>query len=76
MNENIEKPMIVAKQEFMDRLVEDINNCGLPLFVIEPILKDAYAEVRSMLQRQYELEKTQYENKIKAKKAQEAQSEE
>ena len=61
MNENIEKPITVARQEFIDGLVNYINNSGLPLFVVEPILKDMYIEVKTMLQKQYESEKMQYE---------------
>lgn len=61
MNENIEKPITVARQEFIDGLVNYINNSGLPLFVVEPILKDMYMEVKTMSQKQYESEKMQYE---------------
>ena len=61
MNENIEKPMILARQEFINKLVEDINGSGLPMFVVEPILRDVYAEVKTMMQKQYEAELTRYE---------------
>lgn len=67
MKENekiIEKPVIMVRQEFIDTLTNDINNCKLPLFIIEPILKDVYLEVKSLLQKQYEAEKAQYENKV------------
>ena len=64
MNEKIEKPIIVARQEFIDLISNDINNCNLPLFIIEPILRDVYLEVKSLYQKQYEIEKTEYERKI------------
>ena len=38
MNDNVIKPMSVMRQEFTEQLVGDINNCKLPLFVIEYIL--------------------------------------
>lgn len=60
MNE-IVKPTSVIRQEFIERLFHDINNCGLPLFVIEPILQDIYNAVKSAAQKQYEAEKAQYE---------------
>ena len=40
MNESTNKPMSVVRQEFIEQLVNDVNNCTLPLFVIEPILRD------------------------------------
>lgn len=64
MNENIEKPMILARQEFINKLVEDINGSGLPMFVVEPILRDVYAEVKTMIQKQYEAELAQYESQM------------
>lgn len=63
--ENIEKSVMLLRQDFIDALSNDINNCNLPLFVIEPILKDVYLEVKSLLQKQYEIEKAEYEQKIK-----------
>ena len=65
ISENIEKPMTMIRQEFVDKLVDDINNCGLPLFVIETILKELYLEVKSMSQKQSEIEKMQYEKKLR-----------
>ena len=70
MKEKIEKPITVIRQEFIDTISNDINSCNLPLFVVEPILRDIYLEVKSLSQKQYELEKAEYE-----KKTQEAQSE-
>lgn len=63
--ESIEKSVMLLRQDFIDVLSNDINNCNLPLFVIEPILKDVYLEVKSLLQKQYEIEKAEYEQKMK-----------
>lgn len=60
----IEKPITVVRQEFVDALVGIVNNCGLPLFVIEPILRDVYLEVKSLSNKQCELEKMEYEKKV------------
>ena len=70
MSKKIEKPITVVRQEFIDTLVDYINNCGLPLFIMEPILKDMYLEVKAMSQRQYETEKMQYENSLNSNEAQ------
>ena len=63
----ITKPMSIVRQEFIDHLIDDINNCNLPLFVIEPILQDMLASVKAAAQQQYETEKAQYEQRLKAK---------
>lgn len=55
------KPMSVLKQELVEQLVEDINNCQLPLFVIEYVLQDVLNTVKSAAQEQCKLEKVQYE---------------
>ena len=60
----IEKPITVIRQEFIDAIYSNVNNCGLPMFIIEPILKDVYLEVNSMLQRQYEMERAEYESRL------------
>ena len=62
MNENLVKPMSVIRQEFIEQLVGDVNNCQLPLFVVEPILQDILSMVKSAAQKQYEVEKAQYES--------------
>lgn len=65
MKEKIEKPIMMIRQDFIDTISDDINNCNLPLFIIEPILKDIYLEVKSLSQKQYEIEKMEYEKKMK-----------
>lgn len=65
MNENLTKPMSLRKREFMDQLVQDINACELPLFVIELVLQNMLNAVQDAAQNQYELEKVQYEQQLK-----------
>ena len=64
MNETLQKPLSVVRQEFIEQLVNDVNNCKLPLFVIEPIIEDLLGMVRSAAQKQYETEKAQYEQQL------------
>lgn len=66
--EQIKKPISVARQEFIEKIVEEINNCGLPLFVVEPILEDLLRSVKAESQRQYEMEKAQYEQALASQK--------
>lgn len=50
----MEKPITVARQEFIEELVKLINESGLPAFVISPILKDTLATVDQLAQQQYQ----------------------
>lgn len=64
MNETVIKPMSVMRQEFTEQLVNDINNCKLPLFVVEYILQDVLETVTSAAKQQCEMEKMQYEQQL------------
>ena len=66
MNDNLNKPMTVVRAEFISNLTNLINESKLPLFVVEPILKDMYLEVRDTSQKQYEHDLTIY-NQLKQK---------
>lgn len=61
MNEKLTKPMSVVRQELIGQLFDDINNCALPLFVIEYVLQDVLETVKSAAHEQCQLEKAQYE---------------
>jgi hypothetical protein len=60
----ITKPITVVRQEFIEKIVDEINTCGLPLFVVEPILKDLLNEISTAVKKQYEMEKAQYEQAL------------
>jgi hypothetical protein len=62
--EQIKKPITVARQEFIEKMVNEINTCGLPLWAIEPILEDLLRSVKAESQRQYETERAQYEKAL------------
>ena len=64
MDKNIVKPITLIRQEFVDTLVDEINNCQLPMFVIEPILQNLLNQVKVAAQEQYELDKAQYESEL------------
>lgn len=60
----INKPMSVMRDELIGGIVGAINNSGLPLYFVEPILKDLLSEVSAMAQKQIASEKAHYENAI------------
>ena len=64
MDKNIVKPITLVRQEFVDTLVEEINNCQLPMFVIEPILQNLLDQVKMAAQKQYEADKYKYEEQL------------
>lgn len=59
---NTMKPITVARQEFIQEMQELINDCPLPYFVIESILKDFYADVKVLAQKQFESDIERYKN--------------
>lgn len=65
MEQNIVKPITVARQEFAEKLINEVNECQLPMFVIEPILQDLLDAVKSAARKQYEVDKMQYEQQLK-----------
>lgn len=64
MNEKLTKPMSVVRQELIEQLINDINNCQLPLFVIEYVLQDVLKTVKAAAQEQNELEMKQYKQQL------------
>ena len=66
--EQIKKPITVVRQEFIEKMVNEVNTCGLPLWAIEPILEDLLRLVKAESQRQYETERAQYEQALASQK--------
>lgn len=56
----IMKPLTVARHEFVETLTNLINECQLPPFVIEAVLKDVYTDVRIVAQKQLENDMKKY----------------
>lgn len=63
--EQIMKPMSVARAEFINSLTDLINNCMLPPFILEPILKDMCNDIHIVAQRQYEADIKKYNEELK-----------
>lgn len=62
---DIQKPATLAYEDTKKSLADIINNCGFPLFVVEPILKELLDEVRAVRKKQYETDKERYEAELK-----------
>lgn len=72
MNE-VQKPITVARAEFISGITSLINESGLPPFIIEPILKDMLYDVRVMAQRQLEQDTQKYNAMLNATNQEEPQ---
>lgn len=57
----MDKPITVARQDFMESLVQLINNSGLPAFMIADIFELTLPSLRTQAQQQYENDKSSYE---------------
>ena len=51
-------------EEFKQEMANLINGSNLPPFVIELVLKDYYNEIHSLVQRQYQIDRAQYEKSL------------
>lgn len=65
MNKEVNKPMSVARDELITTIVTAINECGLPLFIIESVIRDLTADISAMAKQQAAAEKAQYEEALK-----------
>ena len=58
------KPSTIIYEEFKQNLANLINTSGLPAFIIEPVLRDYLSEVKAMAQRQYQMDKAEYDKAL------------
>ena len=58
-----EKPVSVVINEFKMNLAKCVSDASLPPYIIEPILKDMYEEVRTLSYQQYLQDQKEYEEK-------------
>lgn len=59
------KPLTIARQEFLDSIIDLCNNSNLPYFCLESIIKDILAEIHQASVKQYEMDKNNYEAELK-----------
>ena len=69
MENEIQKPMSVARAEFIAALSDLIRKSTLPPFVIEPIINDLLNDIRILSQKQLEADIKNYNAQLaKSKK--------
>ena len=73
MEKELTKPMSVARADFIQDLTGLINRSGLPLFVVEPILKDFYRDVSVLTKQQADRDREQYLEQLADRAAAEEQ---
>lgn len=60
----MEKPISLKLKDFKNDAVNLINTSGLPLFVIEPILREVLVAVQNKAEQEYQQDKIRYEQSI------------
>ena len=58
------KPLSLIYEDFKQELADLINNSGLPAFIIESVLQNYLIETRTIVKKQYQIDKTQYEKSL------------
>ena len=69
------KPISIILEELQDSLAKTIVDTGLPMYLVEPIVKDLYANVATVAGQQKQAERKQYEETL-AKEAVEQEEKE
>lgn len=64
----ISKPLTIRREEYIQTLTKATNEAGLPMFLIEYILRDLLAEVSSLVKQEALAEKTSYQKALEQKK--------
>ena len=60
----MEKPITVRISETRRKMINAINDSGLPLFILDSILKDLYGELHALSIQQEERDRIEYEQAL------------
>lgn len=60
----MEKPISLKIKEFKNDAVNLVNTSGLPLFIVEPILKEVLVAVQNKSEQEYQQDKLRYEQSL------------
>lgn len=58
------KPLLVERAEFTEKVVALVNNSNLPAVILLPIIENVAKELSALINTQYEQEKIAYQNAI------------
>lgn len=65
MTKEINKSILILREEFASNLINLINTSNVPLYVIEPVLANIVNEINKAIQDQYNRELEAYNNAVK-----------
>ncbi len=60
----MEKPITLLISETRKKMISTVNDSGLPLFLLDSILKDLYGEIHALSVQQEERERKEYEQSL------------
>ena len=58
------KPIIILREEFINKLAADIKESGLPAFIVRPIIEDILTQVREAERNEYRFASDAYNKTI------------
>lgn len=58
------KPIIILREEFINKLAADIKESGLPAFIVRPIIEDILTQVREAERGEYRFASDAYNKAI------------
>lgn len=64
----MEKPVSLVLNDLKQEIVDSINKTNLPLCIVEPVLKDLYAEIATLAKQQLAKDKEEFEFSQKEEK--------
>lgn len=64
----MEKPVSLVLNDLKQEIVDSINKTNLPLCIVEPVLKDLYAEIAALAKQQLAKDKEEFESSQKEEK--------
>ena len=66
MKNNIQKPISMIKNELTEQIVNSINQSGLPLCIIQLVIKDLYNDISKLAIEQEKQEILNYNQQMEA----------
>lgn len=64
MDNNVNKPITIIREEFINTITNMVNDSCLPPFILEPIFKDIHAQIKLAEQKQLESDIRNYNEAI------------
>ena len=66
-NKNLEKPITLVREDFINNIIDTCNNSGLPFFMIEDIMKDLIQQIHAAAKQQLEEDRKKYQKELENK---------